>query len=141
MTDFGALVRSGSVPHIDGLFQVDGTVRRVGYDGPRLSRFEVGLPFVPTWREHPDGLVDIDWADRAAMPAGQGYVCCGAGPMGADGFFARLDPDGVPVWVVFLTDSNPFLQARTDGAVATFTNNLQRSLVIDLKLPYFALNP
>jgi hypothetical protein len=58
--------------------------------------------------------------------------------MGADGFFARLDPDCAPVWVVFMTDSNPFLEARFDGAVAVFTNNLQRSVAIDLKLPYFA---
>ena len=45
--------------------------------------------------------------------------------MGADGFFARLDPDGAPLWVVFMTNSNPFLQARMDGMVATFTNNLE----------------
>jgi len=138
MADFRALLRAGSVPYIEGLFHMDGTVRRVTYDGPRLSRFDVGLPFVPTWQDHPDDLVDIDWADRAVLPGGQGYVCCGEGPMGADGFFARLDPDGAPIWVVFMTDSNPFLKARIDGAVATFTNNLQRSVTIDLKLQYFA---
>jgi len=138
LTVFGALVRAGSVPCVEGLFRADGTVRRVDYDGPRLSRFEVGPLFVPTWQFDPDDMADIDWADRAGLPADKGSVCCGEGPMGADGFFARLDPDGVPIWAVFMTNSNPFLQTRVEGMVATFTNNLQRSIVIDLELPEFA---
>jgi hypothetical protein len=138
MTDFGALVRSGSVPNVEGFFRADGTVRRVDYDGPRLSWFKLGTPFVPQWEDDPDGLVDVDWADRTVLASGLGSVCCGEGPMGADGFFARLDPDRVPIWVVFMTNSNPFLHVHVEGMVATFTNNLDRSVVIDLRLPDFA---
>ena len=69
MTDYGALVRSGSVPCIDGLFRVDGTVRRVDYDGPSLSWFEVGPLFVPADHDHPKDLVNIDWADCVVLPA------------------------------------------------------------------------
>ena len=49
----------------------------------------------------------------------------------------RLTPR-VPIWVVFLTNSNPFLHVHVDGMVATFTNNLDRPVVIDLRLPDFA---
>ena len=138
MTGFGELVRSGLVPCVEGFFRADGTVRRVVYDGPQLSRFELGPQFTPDWEYDPDDLADIDWADRAILAQGRGSVCCGEGPMGADGFFARLDPHGVPVWVAFMTKSNPFQQVRVDGMVATFTNNLDHSVVIDLDLPGFA---
>ena len=138
MTGFGELVRSGSVPLVEGFFRADGTVRRVDYDGPQLSRFELGPQFTPDWEYDSDDLADIDWADRAILAQDQGSVCCGEGPMGADGFFARLDRHGVPVWVAFMTNSNPFHQVRVEGMVATFTNNLDHSVVIDLDLPGFA---
>jgi hypothetical protein len=138
MTDFGELVRSGSVPRVEGFFRADGTVRRIYYDGPQLFRFELGPHFTPDWKFDPDDLADIDWADHAILGQGQGSVCCGEGSMGADGFFARLDRHGVPVWVAFMTHSNPFQQVRVDGTVATFINNLDRSVAIDLNLPDFA---
>src|SRR5690348_11280238 len=138
MTGFGELVRSGFVPCTEGYFRADGTVRRVDYDGPQLSWFELGPPFIPGWEYDPEDLVDIDWADRAFLTPGQGSVCCGEGPMGADGFFARLDPNGVPVWAVFMTNSNPFHRVRVNGTTAAFTNNLDHSVVIDLDLPDFA---
>lgn len=136
--DFGALVRAGLVPNAEGYFRADGAVRRVDYDGPQLSWFTLGPLFVPTAEYYLDDLVEVDWADQVALATQQGSVCCGEGPMGSDGFFARLDPDGMPVWVVFMTNSNPFLHVRVDGAVATFTNNLDRSVAIDLDLPDFA---
>jgi hypothetical protein len=34
-----------------------------------------------------------------------------------------------------MTDSNPFVHVRVDGAVATFSNNLDRSVVVDLNQP------
>jgi hypothetical protein len=37
-----------------------------------------------------------------------------------------------------MTNSNPFLHVRLDGTMAAFTNNLDRSVVIDLGLPDFA---
>jgi hypothetical protein len=133
--DFGALVRSGWVPSIEGFFRADGSVRRVLYDGPQLSWFRLGPLFIPDWEYDIDDLVQIDWTDRGDLVSQQGSVCCGEGPMGADGFFARLDPIGVPVWVAFMTDSNPFLYVRVDGAMATFSNNLDRSVEVDLNQP------
>jgi hypothetical protein len=98
--DFGALVRLGRVPHIEGFFRADGSVRRVLYDGPQLSWFRLGLPFVPDWVYDTDDLEEIDWAARAGLPSQQGSVCCGEGSMGADGFFVHLDAARTPVWVL-----------------------------------------
>lgn len=133
--DFGALVRSGRVPSIEGFYRADGTVRRVLYDGPQLSWFRLGSPFVPEWEYDIDDLDEVDWADRADLASQQGSVCCGEGSTGGDGFFARLDPTGMPVWVALLTHSNPFVRVRVDGTTTTFINNLDRSMVLDLNQP------
>lgn len=137
-TDFGALVRSGTVPATDGFFHRDGTVRRLTYDGPQLTRFKIGTSFVPAWEHDPDDIADIDWADRAVLASGRGSVCCGEGPLGSNGFFALLGQELAPVWVAFMTSSNPFVHVQVDGMLATFTNNLGHPVVIDLGLPGFA---
>lgn len=59
--------------------------------------------------------------------------------MGSEGFFARLDPDRNLVRLVFLSDSNPFVQAAVEGLLATFTNNLGNSITIDLDDSDFAV--
>jgi hypothetical protein len=133
------MLRLGRIPCLEGFFHADGRVQRVLYDGPQLSQFRLGHAFVPDRRYDTDDVIEIDWADRAELAPGQGSVCCGGGPMGADGFFARLDPAGTPVWAAFMTHSNPFLRVRVEGAIATFTNNLDRSVTIDLNQPDYGI--
>lgn len=55
----------------------------------------------------------------------------------------RVDPCCVAtprcvVWLVFLSDSNPFEQVSVDGSLATFTNDLGNTLTVDLEDPDFA---
>jgi hypothetical protein len=106
MPGFGELVRAYLVPCIEGFYRANGTVRRVDYDGPQLSWFRLGPLSTPDRAYHPDDMADVDRAARALLADGQGSVCCGEGPMGADG--------------------------------STFTNNMDRSVVIDLDQPDFA---
>ena len=73
----------------------------------------------------------------APLPDG-GSLTCGEGALGSFGFFARRDARGDVVWAVMLTVSNPFVRIDVDGTTATFTNNLGRSLSIDLTDPFFA---
>lgn len=42
------------------------------------------------------------------------------------------------MWIVALTDSNPFEKAEVRGSLATFTNNLGNSVTVDLDHPDFA---
>ncbi|MBM9508533.1 hypothetical protein [Actinacidiphila acididurans] len=129
-------------PAVDGLFRADGSAWAVEVDGPRLSWFDVGGPFDlegflaedPEWLTsadpHPQGFTEL--------PDRSGYVCCGDGAHGSEGFFARLDKDKNLVWLVSLLDSNPFEKAEAHGSLATFTNNLGNSVTIDLTNPHFA---
>ncbi|MEU1617592.1 hypothetical protein ABZ479_09845 [Streptomyces sp. NPDC005722] len=134
---------SGRVPARDGLYRVDDTALHVHVDGPRLSVFDVGEPFdvAAGLAEDPERVTEVDSRPRgvAELCDGTGYVCCGDGAHGAQGFFARLDSDGGLLWVVALQDSNPFELAEVEGRYATFTDNLGHSLTVDLAAPEFAV--
>jgi hypothetical protein len=136
------LWRAGEAPAWDGLFRADGSARAVEVDSAALSWFELGAPLnFETWlAENPETLTSIDIHPQglAEIPDGSGYVCCGDGSHGSEGFFARLDRDKNPVWVVSLGDSNPFVRATVEGSMATFTNNLGNSITVDLADPDFA---
>jgi hypothetical protein len=67
MTGFGELLRSGSVPDTEGFFRVDGTIRRVDYDGPQLSWFELGPPFTPDWEYDPSWYQPVGLPFRSAQ--------------------------------------------------------------------------
>jgi NAD(P)H-hydrate repair Nnr-like enzyme with NAD(P)H-hydrate epimerase domain len=83
-----------------------------------------------------DEVIEIDPTVSAVLPDG-GAVCCGAGNLGADGFFARLGANEQLVWVVVLRNSNPFHHIRVDGTLVAFTNNLGNSLTVNLADPEF----
>jgi hypothetical protein len=128
------LWRAGVAPAVDGLYRADGSARAVRVDGPELSRFELGksLDLERLLAVDPECLTEIDISAEAELPENAGYVCCGDGAHGSDGFFARLGPGKNLVWLVSLTSSNPFIQVAVDGWLATFTNNLGSSLAVDL---------
>ena len=106
--------------------------------GARLDRFDLGPPLDldALLDEDPDNLTHADIHPGADVPLsdGSGYVCGGDGAHGS-GFFARLDTHRNLVWIVTLSDSNPFETAQVRGSLATFTNNLGNSVTIDLDLP------
>jgi hypothetical protein len=136
---------AGERPAWDGLYRADGSARDAEVDSAALSWFDLGPPFDldaalaedPGWvtsaDHHPQGF--------ARLPDGSGYVCCGDGAHGSEGFFARLDVDRNLVWLVSLSQSNPFERATVAGSLATFTNNLGNSITIDLTDPDFAPVP
>ncbi|MCI4066075.1 hypothetical protein MRQ36_27425 [Micromonospora sp. R77] len=133
----------GLAPGWDGLYRADGSARVVELSGgARLDGFELGpsLDLDAMLEEGPGRLTDVDILRGAdvLLPDDSGYVCGGDGAHGSEGFFARLDKDRNLVWIVALTDSNPFEKAEVRGSLATFTNNLGNSVTIDLDHPDFA---
>lgn len=54
-----------------------------------------------------------------------GSVCCGEGSWGSEGFFARIASGGEPIWVVYLENSNPFVEIDidSDDRVARFSSS------------------
>jgi hypothetical protein len=134
------LWRSGLLPATDGLYRADGSARSVDVDGPKLSWLDLGAPLNldALLAADPEDVFEFDVCAEAVVPDGSGYVCCGDGAMGADGFFARLDPRRDLVWVVTSTKTNPFMRVSVEGSLATFTNNVDSSVTVDLAGPdYF----
>lgn len=133
---------AGEVPGWDGMYRADGSARVAGVDGVALSWFGLGPPLDldALLRAEPDRVTSADIHPRglAELPDGSGYVCCGDGAHGSEGFFARLDADRGLMWVVALGDSNPFERVMLVGPLATFTNNLGNSLTVDLTAADFA---
>jgi hypothetical protein len=134
------LWRAGKVPAWNGMYRADDSARAVDVGGSRLPWFELGEPLdvAALLDDDPPPVYEYDIHCEAELPDGGGYVCCGEGALGADGFFARLDADRNLVWVVALDDANPLERLTVDGCVVTFTNNLGRSLTVDLTAPDFA---
>ncbi|MFF9340587.1 MULTISPECIES: hypothetical protein [unclassified Streptomyces] len=136
MSRITALWEAGLVPAREGLYRADGTARDVEVDSAGLSRFALGDPFDPdaSLAGDPEGVTDYDIHPEcvAALPDGSGYVCGGDGPHGSQGFVARLDAERRLVWVVPMSDSNPFERVEVQGTTARFFNNLGHSIAVDL---------
>lgn len=133
----------GLAPGSDGLYRADGSARAVELSGgARLDGFELGPPLDldAMLKEEADNLTHVDILRGAdvPLPDGSGYVCGGDGAHGSEGFFARLDTDRNLMWIVALTDSNPFEKAEVRGSLVRFTNNLGNSVTVDLDHPEFA---
>ncbi|WP_141726164.1 hypothetical protein [Actinacidiphila rubida] len=143
MSRISELWREYLAPGWDGMYRADGSARQAEVDGDDLSWFELGPSFDvdALLEEDPENLNDVGPDPRTVveLPDGSGYVCGGESSMGGDGFFARLDPEQNVVWLVFLSNSNPFVRVAVEGSMVTFVNNRDRSLVIDLNDPDFAL--
>lgn len=129
---------------MDGLYRADGSARAVDLlGGSRLDAFELGPPLdLDTMLgEDRDNVTSIcTMPPEVPIPDGSGYVCGGDGAHGSEGFFARLDKDRNLIWIVALLWSNPFEKAEVRGSKATFTNNLDYSVTVNLDHPDFRLS-
>ncbi|MGW0854040.1 hypothetical protein [Streptomyces sp. NPDC002690] len=128
-------------PYRNGLYRADDSVRAIEIDGPCLSEFRVGpsldldLSAVTAGRETTNLFFHRGCSFE--LPDRSGFICGGEGSLGADGFFARLDGDRNLVWVASMENANPFERVEVQGWTARFFNNLDNSVVIDLRDPDF----
>ena len=83
----------------------------------------------------PEWVTSIDVTRETALPARRGYLCCGEGSHGSEGFFARLDENRELLWVVYLEQSNPFDSISTDGTNGTFGSTSGLSVTVNLDTP------
>lgn len=130
------------MPGWDGLYRSDGSARVVDVGGgARPDWFDLGpaIDLDALLAEDPENVTAIDIYRGAdiKIPDGSGYVCCGEGAHGSEGFFARLDAEPSLVWIVAVTDSNPFEEVAIDGSMATFTNTVGNAITVDLDSPDF----
>ena len=86
---------------------------------------------------HPDMVTSIDVTLEKLLPPGVGYLCCGEGSYGSEGFFGQLDQHRNLVWVVYLEASNPFVGVSMSNTSATFMSSAGASITVDLRAPEF----
>ncbi|MFJ4186808.1 hypothetical protein [Kitasatospora sp. NPDC089509] len=140
MTRIVELWRAGEVPIECGLFRADGTGREAAdCDSSNLTGYGLGgaLDLDALLAEDPEWTTGADVFAEAELPDGAGHLCSGGGSHGSDGFFARLDADRNLVWVVHLL-ANEFVRIDVEWPLATFTNNRDNTLTIDLTDPEYA---
>lgn len=59
-------------------------------------------------------------------------MCCGEGSYGSEGFFGQLDEQKNLVWVVYLENSNFFVDVPVRKDTATFTSSAGTLIVVNL---------
>ena len=114
-----------NLPIRDGFYRRDGMACAVEVDVSIEGGLRVLVPFsVEEFIEcHPDMVTSIDITQERPLPDGTGYLCCGEGSYGSEGFFGRLDLHKNLVWVVYLENSNPFVGVFISNADAVFTSS------------------
>ncbi|WLQ34027.1 hypothetical protein P8A18_11495 [Streptomyces castrisilvae] len=124
------------LPAEDGLYFADGRSYDVAITPGTPAGLTVLEPFDldamlaedPSWVSSVDGRAVADLGDRGLLWAGEG-------PMGADGFIARLTADRKLIWALFFSDSNPFDRIRVSGNVAAFHSTAEFELAVDIDDP------
>lgn len=136
-----AMLRRHVAPTIDGLYRRGAPPLTVEYHNSELPWFEIGPPldFDPGELEEmdEDDEFDLDTVWHTVLPDGGSLRVGEEAHHGSFGFFSREDATGAVVWAVVMTDSNPFVEARVDGPVATFVNNLGNEVTLRLDDPVF----
>lgn len=134
------LWQADNLPVRDGLYRADGAAYHVQVDTSVEGNLKVLAPFsLEAFTSHyPDMITVIDTTLEKALPDGSGYLCCGEGSYGSEGFFGRIDQCRDLVWVVYLENSNPFISARIDGSSVAFTSSAGVTIKVNLGSPYLA---
>ncbi|MFF7454719.1 hypothetical protein [Kitasatospora sp. NPDC008115] len=133
-----SLWAAGEMPVECGLFRADGTGREADCDDAELTDFALGEPIDlgALLAKDPEWTACAYVFAEAALPDGSGRLVSGGGSHGSDGFFARLDFDGSLVWLVHLL-CNELVAIAVEWPLATFTNNCDNTLTIDVTGPDF----
>ncbi|MFF4339098.1 hypothetical protein ACFY00_04040 [Kitasatospora sp. NPDC001540] len=130
----------GWMPFREGLYRADGRARDADVEGPDLGVLRLGEPIdlADMLDEDPNGLSAALACAEAGLPDGRGRLVGGGGSHGSEGFVACLDTEGAVVWLLHLGESNEFVRIAVDWPTATCTNNLDRSITLDLTSPDYS---
>ncbi|MFH8488715.1 hypothetical protein [Streptomyces longisporoflavus] len=132
-----ALWDSEQLPIRDGLYLASGVSYAVRGGSTPSEGLEILDEFdlEAVMREDPDWVTSFDITREVELPGPGGYLCCGEGSYGSEGFFARIDQDRRLVWVVYLEESNPFTGVEVEGSRAVFTSSSGVRISVDVNRP------
>lgn len=119
---FAQLWEREELPIRDALYLADGRAFAVALDprAPGGLRVSDAFDLDAVLAEDPEWVTSFVISKAVELGAGDGSVCCGEGSWGSEGIFARLSPDGKPVWAVYLERSNPFIDIDVRDQIARF---------------------
>jgi hypothetical protein len=132
---------AGTLPIHSALYRADGTAITVRFEPSApggLSLLEP-FPFEAAMRADPDYVSQIDITVQQELPDGTGYLVCGEGSYGSDGFFGRLGATKSLIWVVYLENCNPFVSVAVESTLAIFTSSSDVVITVDLEAPGFGV--
>jgi len=88
----------------------------------------------------PDYVSHVDITVQQDLPGGTGYLVCGEGSYGSEGFFGRLDAVKRLIWVVYLENCNPFVSVSIKSARAIFASSSGVVITVNLEAPEFGID-
>jgi hypothetical protein len=137
------LWRAGKLPIRAGLYRADGAAIVARYDpnSPGGLSLLDQFSLEAVMRADPDYVTHIDITVKHELACGGGCLVAGEGSYGSEGFFARIDAANMLIWVVYLEDSNPFVNVTVESTFATFTSSSGLVITIDLEASEFHPNP
>ncbi|WP_143657933.1 hypothetical protein [Embleya scabrispora] len=111
-----------SLPIYDGLYYANGRSYDLAQDPSSPSGVTMGQAFDldSLLRTAPDRVTSIDVTRVEQISEAEGYLCCGEGSYGSEGFFAKTDSAKQLLWVVYLENSNPFHEIEIREGMAIF---------------------
>lgn len=124
-TTLAQLWEREALPIRDALYLADGRAFAVALDERAPGGLSVNDAFDldAVLAEDPEWVTSFVISKAVELGPGSGSVCCGEGSWGSEGIFARLSPDGEPVWAVYLERSNPFVGVEIRDQVARFESS------------------
>ena len=131
------LWHSGQLPIRDGLYTHSGVV----YLLQRNDTTPAGIEILDTsdidsiLSADPDWLTSVDVTREMEIEAAAGRLLAGEGSHGSEGFFARVDKNNNPLWVIYLEESNPFVDISSSENEATFHSSSGISITVDINHP------
>lgn len=127
-----------NLPIHDGLYTAAGDSYTVRLDpaGPPGIEIPGTFDLDEFLKPDPDWLTSIDVQGELELPDGTGWLFRGEGSYGSEGFFGRYDQDKNLVWVMYFERSNPFIDIKLSGTVATFTSSSDVTVSVDVDRPW-----
>lgn len=122
MSTISTLWANRNLPIRDGLYYADGRSYELTQDASAPLGIEIGPAFDldSFLRAEPDWVTSIDVLKSVQINEAEGYLHCGEGSYGSEGFIAKTDGAGGLLWAVYMEYSNPFHEIKIVENLAIF---------------------
>lgn len=137
MSTLERLWNAGRLPIKDGLYTSSGDDYSVQVNDAIPGGLEILEKFDldSMLRADPDWLTSIDITREVEIEGRNGRLLAGEGSHGSEGFFARVDGRNNLKWVIYLEESNPFIDINIIDNKATFHSSSGVAITVDIDRP------